>query len=112
MVDVVAAWIYDKDKFLIYRCPANKTRGLLWEFVGGKAEAGETKEQALIHECQEQLAIIVKPHDIFTEVTHEYPDMTMHLTVFNCAVLRGKSQHLEHNDIKQITSADIPSYEF
>ncbi len=111
-VEVVAALIWDKDKFLICQRPANKARGLLWEFVGGKVENGETKEQALIRECQEELAITVKPHVIFTEVTHEYPDITVHLTLFNCAILRGQPKLLEHNDMKWITSAEIPNYEF
>ena len=112
IVEVVAALIWDKDKFLICQRPANKARGLLWEFVGGKVEQGETKKQALIRECQEELAIIVEPHDIFTEVTHEYPDITVHLTLFNCTISRGQPQLLEHNDMKWITSAEIPNYEF
>ena len=57
MVEVVAALIWDKDKFLICQRPANKARVLLWEFVGGKVEQGETKEQALIRECKEELNI-------------------------------------------------------
>lgn len=111
-IEVVAALIWDKDKFLICQRPANKARGLLWEFVGGKVEQGETKERALIRECQEELTITIEPHDIFTEVTHEYPDMFVHLTLFNCIIVLGKPQLLEHNDMKWITSAEIPNYEF
>lgn len=112
VVEVVAALIWDNDKFLICQRPANKARGLLWEFVGGKVEAGETKEQALIRECQEELAIIVEPHEIFTEVMHEYPDTTVHLTLFNCTIFRGQPKLLEHNDMKWITSTDISNYQF
>lgn len=112
VVEVVAALIWDKDKFLICQRPANKARGLLWEFVGGKVEQGETKEQALIRECQEELAITVDPHEVFTEVTHEYPDITVQLTLFNCTILRGQPQLLEHNDMKWITPAEIPNYNF
>lgn len=112
VVEVVAALIWDKDKFLICQRPANKARGLLWEFVGGKVEQGETKKQALIRECQEELAITVEPHEVFTEVTHEYPDITVHLTLFNCTISKGQPQLLEHNDMKWITSAEIPNYEF
>ena len=57
MVEVVAALIWDENKFMICQRPENKARALLWEFVGGKVEPGETKEQALIRECQEELAI-------------------------------------------------------
>ena len=112
VVEVVAALIWAEDKFLICQRPANKARGLLWEFVGGKVEPGETKEQALIRECQEELAITVEPHEVFTEVTHEYPDITVHLTLFNCTISKGHPQLLEHNDMKWITSAEIPNYEF
>lgn len=111
-VEVVAALIWNKDKFLICQRPADNARGLLWEFDGGKVEKGETKEQALIRECQEELAITVEPHDIFAEVTHEYPDITVHLTLFKCTILRGQPQLLEHNDIKWIIPAEIPNYDF
>lgn len=67
VVEVVAALIWDKDKFLICQRSANKARGLLWEFVGGKVEKGETKERALIRECKEELSITVEPHGVFTE---------------------------------------------
>ena len=111
-VEVVAALIWDEDKFLICQRPANKARGLLWEFVGGKVEQDETKAQALIRECQEELAITVEPLEIFTEVTHVYPDITVHLTLFNCTISKGQPQLLEHKDMKWITSAEIPNFEF
>lgn len=111
-VEVVAALIWKDEKFLICQRPAHKARGLLWEFVGGKVEVGETKKQALVRECQEELAITVEPHDIFTEVIHEYPDILVHLTLFNCTILHGEPQFLEHNDMRWISSADIPSYNF
>ena len=83
VVEVVAALIWDNDKFMICQRPANKARALLWEFVGGKVEPGETKEQALIRECQEELAITLLVGDIFMEVVHEYPDITVHLSLFD-----------------------------
>ena len=112
VVEVVAALIWDKEKFLICQRPANKARGLLWEFVGGKVEKGETKERALIRECREELAITVEPHGVFTEVTHEYPDIIVRLTLFNCTVSRGQPQLLEHNAMAWITPLEIPRYEF
>lgn len=111
-VEVVAALIWDKDKFLICQRSANKARGLLWEFVGGKVEKGETKEEALVRECQEELAIAVEPRDVFTEVTHEYPDIIVHLTLFNCVITSGQPQLLEHNDLQWIAPAQIPEFDF
>ena len=112
MTEVVAALIREGDKFMICQRPANKARGLLWEFVGGKVEPGETKEQALIRECREELAITVDVGSAFTEVTHVYPDLTIHLTLFNAAIASGTPQLLEHNDIRWITPAEIGDYEF
>ncbi|MBR4099207.1 MAG: (deoxy)nucleoside triphosphate pyrophosphohydrolase [Clostridium sp.] len=112
MTEVVAALIWDGDRFLICQRPAHKARGLLWEFVGGKVEPGETKEQALIRECREELAVTVSVRDVFMDVVHEYPDLLVHLTLFNAALEEGKPQMLEHNDIQWIRVEDIPRYAF
>lgn len=112
ITEVVAALIWDKDKFMICQRPAHKARGLLWEFVGGKVEPGETKEQALIRECQEELAVTLTVGDVFINVAHEYPDLTVHLTLFNATIAEGEPQMLEHNDIKWITPSEISNYDF
>ena len=112
ITEVVAALIWDNDKFMICQRPAHKARGLLWEFVGGKVEAGETKEAALIRECQEELAVTLSVGDVFMEVVHEYPDITIQLSLFNATIAEGEPQILEHNDIQWITPSEIPSYEF
>ena len=111
-MDVVAALIWEKDKFMICQRPAHKARGLLWEFVGGKVEPGETGEEALVRECREELAVRISVGDLFMDVTHEYPDVTVHLTLFNATIAEGIPQKLEHNDIKWITPAEIPDYDF
>lgn len=112
ITEVVAALIWDKDKFMICQRPATKARALLWEFVGGKVEAGETKEQALIRECREELAITLSVGAIFMDVVHEYPDLTVHLTLFHAAIAEGTPQLLEHNDLKWITVQEIRKYAF
>lgn len=112
MVEVVAALIWYNDKFLICQRPANKARGMLWEFVGGKVEVGETKKQALIRECEEELAITISVEDIFTEVNHKYSDIDVHLTLFNAKIQNGIPTKLEHNDIKWITINEIDQYQF
>ena len=112
MVEVVAALIWDNDKFMICQRPAHKARGLLWEFVGGKVEQGETKEQALIRECREELAIELCVGDVFMDVVHEYPDLTVHLTLFNATIADGEPRKLEHSDIQWITPNEIPNYKF
>ena len=112
MTEVVAALIWDRNEFMICQRPAHKARGLLWEFVGGKVESGETKEQALIRECQEELAVTLSVGDVFMDVIHEYPDIKVHLTLFNAMIAEGTPQKLEHNDIKSITPSEIPNYNF
>ena len=112
MTEVAAALIWDRDKFMVCQRPAHKARGLLWEFVGGKVEPGETREQALIRECKEELAVTVSVGEVFMDVVHEYPDLLVHLTLFNAVIAEGAPQNLEHNDIRWITVDEIPSYDF
>lgn len=112
MTEVVAALIWDQGKFMICQRPAHKARGLLWEFVGGKAEPGESLEDALVRECREELDITVSVGDIFTRVIHEYPDIHIRLTLFNCAIAEGTPKLLEHHDLKWIFPSQIPAFEF
>ena len=112
MTEVVAALIWDGNKFMICQRPTHKARGLLWEFVGGKVEPGETREQALIRECREELAVTVSVNEVFMDVVHEYPDLLVHLTLFHAVISEGIPQMLEHNDIQWITVDEIPNYRF
>lgn len=112
ITEVVAALIWDHNKFMICQRPAHKARGLLWEFVGGKVEPGETKEQALVRECREEMGITISVGEMFMDVTHEYPDLTVHLTLFNASIQKGVPQKLEHNDIRWITVGEIDQYSF
>ena len=112
MTEVVAALIWNNDKFMICQRPAHKARGLLWEFVGGKVEPGETKEEALIRECREELAVTLTVNNVFMDVIHEYPDLTVHLTLFNAVIAEGEPLKLEHEDIQWIAPSEISNYEF
>ena len=112
MTEVVAALVWDNDKFMICQRPQEKARGLLWEFAGGKVEPGETKEAALIRECREELGVTISVGGVFMEVEHRYPDITVRLTLFNAKIAEGVPQMLEHNDIRWIRREDIPLYAF
>ena len=111
-VDVVAALVVQDGKFMICQRPAHKARGLLWEFVGGKVEPGETRAEALVRECREELGVAVAPGPIYMEVDHVYPDITIHLTLFRASIVAGRPQKLEHADIRFIAPSDIPLYAF
>mgnify|MGYP003290696449 CR=1 FL=1 len=112
MVQVVAALIRKGEKFMIFQRPSTKTRAYQWEFVGGKVESGESLEEALIRECREETGVTVKVGSIFAEVDHVYPDISIHLTLFNAEIVDGEPQKLEHNDIRCITPDEIPQYNF
>ncbi len=116
VTEVVAALIWQvtegEKRMMICQRPAHKARGLLWEFVGGKVEPGESREQALVRECREELAVTVVPGAVFTEVLHEYPDLTVHLTLYHAVLSEGTPQLLEHCDLRWITPEEIPQYDF
>ena len=112
MTEVVAALIWDENRFMICQRPAHKARGSLWEFVGGKVEPGESKEEALIRECREELGVTVDVGDVFMEVTHQYPDITVQLTLFSASIREGVPQKLEHQDIRWITAEEIGKFSF
>lgn len=112
MTEVVAALIWDGNRFLACQRPTNKTRSLLWEFVGGKVEPGETHKAALIRECQEELNVTVSVDDIFMDVIHEYPDLMVHLFLYNAQIIDGTITLLEHNDAKWLLPEEIPQYAF
>ena len=111
-IEVVAALIFRDGRFMICQRPANKARALLWEFVGGKVEPGEMKEAALIRECREELDIELSVGDVYMEVVHEYPDITVRLTLFKAEIAAGEPKLIEHNDLRWITPAEIPDYDF
>ena len=109
---MVAALIWREDRFLACQRPAHKARGLLWEFVGGKVEPGERREEALIRECREELDVTVEVGEVFMEVDHVYPDLTVHLTLFHASIPEGDPKKLEHNDLRWLTVEEIDQYEF
>lgn len=112
MVEVVAALLRRGEKILICRRPAHKARGLLWEFVGGKIEAGESAEEALCRECREELGVNICVGRQFAEVTHVYPDLTVHLRVFEASLPAGEPQALEHAELRWVHPSEIGNFAF
>lgn len=112
MTEVVAALIWDEDRFLICRRPPHKARGLLWEFVGGKVEKGETGKEALVRECREELDVTIDVGEVFTEVVHKYPDITVHLVLYNAKISCGTPKMLEHCGMEWIKPCEIRNYDF
>ncbi|HCU55950.1 MAG TPA: 8-oxo-dGTP diphosphatase MutT [Clostridiales bacterium] len=110
--EVVAALIWQQGKFMICQRPEGKARAGLWEFVGGKAEAGETLEEALIRECQEEIGVTVQVGAPYMDVLYDYPDIPVHLTLFHAEVKEGTPTPMEHNAIAWITPKEIAHYPF
>ncbi len=111
MLEVVAALIQDGERFLLCQRPEGKARALLWEFPGGKIEPGETKQQALERECREELGVHLRAGEEFMELTHRYPDLTVHLTVLRCMLGSETPRRLEHRDMRWVTpeeAAELP----
>lgn len=112
MLEVVAAFIRDGEKFLICQRPEGKNCALGWEFPGGKIEAGETKARAIIRECREELGVELAVLRELADVVHDYPGFSIHLTLLECRIISGELTALEHNDVRWITAAEIPNYNF
>ena len=112
MTEVVAALVWDDDKFMICQRPKEKARGLLWEFVGGKVEPGESDAEALMRECREELDVAVAVGAAFMDVTHDYPEYAVHMTLYEAYIAEGEPKLLEHADIRWITPDEIAQYVF
>lgn len=112
MVDVVAALIWKGDSFLICQRPAHKSNPLLWEFVGGKVEPGESHPQALVRECREELGVTLTVGDFYMDVVHQYPDILVHLHLYHATIAAGTPALLEHHVLDWITPDQIPQYAF
>lgn len=111
-IEVVAALIWKGERFLACQRPPEKARGLLWEFVGGKVETGESGLEALVRECREELGVELEVGDAFMDVTHAYPDLTVHLTLYACTLAQGEPKKLEHHDIRWIRVEEMDDLEF
>lgn len=112
MKEVVAALILENGRCMICQRPKGKDREMHWEFVGGKVEPGETNPEALVRECREELGITVSVGPLFTELVHTYPDVTIHLSVYQTEIVEGEPQKLEHNDICWVKINELEQYDF
>lgn len=109
----VAAAILQKDgKYLITRRHKHSHLGHLWEFPGGKLEAGETPEQCIVRECREEIDLEIKPLRVFKEVTHAYPEVTVHLYFIICEIVSGIPRPVDCAGIAWASSDELKNYEF
>ena len=112
MVDVVAALIRRDNKLLICQRPAHKARGLKWEFPGGKIEAGETPQDALIRECREELDVLIGVGAQRFERVYQYPDLAVRLLFFDAWLIEGEPIIREHAQIRWERADQLSAYPF
>lgn len=111
-VEVSAALIFRNGKLLITQRHAQSHLGGLWEFPGGKREQGESFEECLIREIREELGIEISVGELFEEISHAYPEKSVHLKFFVCKWLRDEPQPLGCAALKWIGKPELPDYEF
>ncbi len=113
IVLVVACALIDPDgRVLIAQRPTGKNLAGLWEFPGGKMEAGERPEDTLIRELREELGIEVKEPCLapFTFASHSYADFHLLMPLYVCRRWEGTPQPLEHPAIKWVRPKDLTQY--
>jgi 8-oxo-dGTP diphosphatase len=112
LVDVSAAFIKRADgRVLLAQRGASKSRPLKWEFVGGKLEAGETGETALVRECREELKVDISVKQPLAVSIEEYPDIKIRLTLYECMISSGEPTLTEHADIRWVLPEEISGFD-
>ena len=111
-IEVAAGLVFRGGKLLITQRYADAHLGGLWEFPGGKRETGETFEESLARELQEELGIEVEVRECLETVTHAYPEKTVHLRFFHCRWKSREPRLLGCAAFKWITISDLEDHEF
>ena len=111
-IEVSAALIFRDGQLLITQRHAASHLGGLWEFPGGKREAGETFEQCLVREIREELGVAISVGELFEEVRHDYPEKSVHLKFFICQLISGEPQPLDCAAVKWIEKSGLDAHEF
>ena len=111
-IEVSAALIFRDGKILITQRHTSAHLGGLWEFPGGKCEPGETFEQCLVREIQEELCIEIEVGQLLEEISHAYAEKTVRLKFFICKFISGIPQPLDCAAFKWIEKAEMAEFEF
>ena len=113
ITEVSAALIFRDGKLLITQRHADAHLGGLWEFPGGKREAGETFEACLVREIREELGVEISVGNLFEEISHDYPEKSVRLKFFVCRLLPAvEPQPLDCADVKWIEKSELAAYQF
>jgi 8-oxo-dGTP diphosphatase len=111
-IEAAAALIFRDGKLLIAQRHAGAHLGGLWEFPGGKREAGETFEECLVREIREELDVEIFGGELFEEIFHAYPEESVRLKFFICKLLSGEPQPLDCAAVKWVTKKELAGFQF
>lgn len=95
---------------LTQRPPKGHLAGL-WEFPGGKVEAGEDPRDAVVRECREEIGVEIEVVDILDEAFHRYPGKDVLLLFYDCRLVRGEVTHREVAEHAWVAPAGLGAYE-
>lgn len=112
VIEVAAAIIRRGDTILIAQRCADDHLANLWEFPGGKREPGESFEQCLARELQEELGVTARVGRLVHDVTHDYPERTVRLCFFECDLLDGEPRAIDCQDCRWVRAGELQSYRF
>ena len=109
-VIVAAAVIIRDGRVLLTRRGEGQHLAGMWEFPGGKLEAGESPEEALVRECQEECGIEVEVAEILEVTHHRYPEKEVLLLFYRCELRAGEVRHLQVADHAWVAPRDLDDY--
>jgi mutator protein MutT len=112
IIDVAAALVFRKGKLLITQRFSDDHLGGLWEFPGGKREEGESFEDCLRRELDEELRIQVYVYELVEAVTHAYHEKTVHLRFFRCEWRCSEPVAVGCADFKWVSAMELKQYDF
>jgi 8-oxo-dGTP diphosphatase len=112
MIDVTAAIWVENGKVLIARRRTGVSQAGLWEFPGGKVRPGETPQQCLQREIQEELGVTIAVGNFFAESIYAYEAETIRLLAYRVSVKSGAIALNDHAELAWVAMADLSGYRF
>ena len=112
IIEVVGAAIIKEDKVLVMQRSNQMTLPGMWEFPGGKVEANETEQEALIREIQEELSVTINILDYINEASYDYDFGTVQLKVYTAEIISGQITLEEHSDGKWVTADELKNIDW
>lgn len=107
---VCAALIEQNGRYLIAQRPPGKARAGLWEFPGGKVEAGESPQTALKRELLEELEVVVEVGDLFETHTHHYGDLEVELMTYRCDIEEGEPTPVGVQALQWVSPSELQHF--